>query len=383
MNPRPKLSELLLSINHNDPKSLANVSRKLLGLMSQFLSAEKLVARIHRIGEQQSSVAERLNDDFSLLLQQLLDFADSVKPRWDVHMACGDLLEILLKLLPTADFIRAVDKLLGKSDDTLRCKSLKAFEARVQREKHNDTSARTATLAFLPRIATLIESSDSLLLTHSAISCVDTILVKYGKKDTDAATSMASIVAGRHALGHSDERIRVLALLCLASCVEVLGAGFIPVLPLALPLALNDLSLSVKAAEVKRKLHDAALSFIAALLTHVPWMITGSYLDTVLGLCQFSAQADVEEIAGESRLQLLRLVAQQIDMKECLAALDRGWSAAIDAGPMVRIESDQKASQAYRHSRLRKNTLTSCECLWRGSQSRQSSRTRVCQRMCF
>ncbi|KAI9843176.1 MAG: snoRNA-binding rRNA-processing protein utp10 [Thelocarpon superellum] len=333
------------------------VALRLLRLIIRLLSAERMVARVGQAFAQPDTTGAPPSAIFSAFLQQLLGFASRVRGYEDLHDACGTLLKALLHLLSTPELITVVGTLLDGTDDEvgppheplvdaadesqLRRRSLKAFEVRVEGEKPHDAAARTAIVSFVPRILRLVQSSDDALVIHAAIACIDRILEKYGKKDIPVATAAAEMIVGGKGLGHADARLRVLSLLSLASCVEILGAGIIPILPHALPQTFDYLQTSVADDGPNGRLHDACCTFVEALLTHVPWMMTSAHVDRLIHLSHRSAAASLGGASDESRRQLLQLLPRQVEVKECLAAVDRGWSDAVDAGPTALEEHVQ------------------------------------------
>ncbi|KAI9818592.1 MAG: snoRNA-binding rRNA-processing protein utp10 [Thelocarpon impressellum] len=333
MRSQRSLSGILLSIGQTEHGTPVTAASNVLRLVKEILSAKRLVSRIGDAAEQQKGGPLVSTENFSTLLEHLLDFASGVKSERELYAACGEVLESLLHLLPTPDFIQSIETLLERPDEKLRCKALKAFEIRLRSEKQGEKSAAASILAFLPRVASIIEGPSSMVLKHSAISCVDHILERYGKKDIDAVAAAAHTIAGPHGLRHDDDRLRVLSLLCLTSCVEILQAGIIPLLPHTVPQALGYLAASLEEGSGNEKIHDAVFSFLGAFLLYVPWMITGTHLDDILRLCHKSAQARLGEVADESRLQVLRLIPNHLDVKDCFGALDRNWSSAIETGP--------------------------------------------------
>jgi U3 small nucleolar RNA-associated protein 10 len=187
----------------------------------------------------------------------------------------------------------------------------------------------------LPQITAVLETSSNVLVQHSAISCIDQILEKYGKKDREAASAAAGVIVGHSGLLHPDNRVRVMALLCLSSCVDILGAGIVPLLPQALPAALECLAEGIKTGLQAEKMHNAVFSFLGGLLVQVPWMLSGTYLDRVLDLAHRSAQSELATTGDESAIEVVRLLSKRVDVKECLAAVNRTWSGAVDLGPIA------------------------------------------------
>jgi U3 small nucleolar RNA-associated protein 10 len=116
---------------------------------------------------------------------------------------------------------------------------------------------------------------------------------------------------------------------------EVLGEGIIPVLPEVLPRSLDLLRLSLAKGKENPSLHDAVFSFISALLIHIPWMISGDYLDSILQLSFLSANRSLSEASDENRNEALQLLAKRLDAKETFDAIERNWPSAVEQGSKV------------------------------------------------
>jgi U3 small nucleolar RNA-associated protein 10 len=174
-------------------------------------------------------------------------------------------------------------------------------------------------------------------LVRAAISCLDTIIEHYGKSTSDAIVNAAQTVADQKCLGHPDQRIRELSLICLTTAVEALGAATVPFLAGALPKTIELLGSSIT-QEGKLRLHQIVCSFLSALLIHVPWMVSGRYLESIITLSQKSAEVARETAIEESRIEVLRLVARQVSAKDCLMTLKQSLSGAIASGPLVRAD---------------------------------------------
>lgn len=190
-------------------------------------------------------------------------------------------------------------------------------------------------VGFLPRLSHTLGNASLVLLKHAAIACLDTIVEKYGKRDTEGAVAAVHIVAGSDGLGHSDQRVQIISLLCLTSAVETLGPETIPLLPGALSIALQHLETSLAGGNEMTNLHNAVFSFLSALIVHVPWILTANHLDRIMSLSHKSAEAGLDESANQNRLHVLRLIVRQVAAQELFAVIKRTMTDAITVGPMV------------------------------------------------
>ncbi|XXH05097.1 hypothetical protein Hte_011521 [Hypoxylon texense] len=336
--PRPSLSSVLLGANELGDRDPQKIGFRQLNLVPYLLSSRKLTTQIGKLTERDDMEASKVRELYSNLLKDLLVLADSLKQHKILYNRCGDALSKLLNLLSIGEFIKSVETLLDRPDVVLRRKVLRAVEVRIDEESQADANSRAALLAFLPHLTAIIRVSDDTAYKHVAVGCVDKISEKYGKKDPEAVTAAASTIASDQCLGQDDDKLRVMALLCLASLVDVLQDGVVPVLPSAIPKALSYIAESIGSETQRLELHNAGYAFMAALAHHLPYMLSGSYLGQLLAVSSTSAKSSLGSEANDARLQCLQLLAKQVDAKTLLSALEQNWAAASDSGPIATRE---------------------------------------------
>ncbi|KAI8959149.1 hypothetical protein F5Y11DRAFT_334046 [Daldinia sp. FL1419] len=330
--PRPNLSAVLLGTSEQGDRDPLKIGFRQLGLVPHLLSSRKLTTQIAKLTERDDMEASKVRELYSTLLEDLLVLADSLKQHKSLYNRCGEALSKLLNLLSIGEFIKAVETLLDRPDTVLRRKVLRAVEVRIDEESQGDANSRAALLAFLPHLTAIIRVSDDIAYKHIAVGCVDKISEKYGKKDPEAVTAAASAIASNQCLGQEDDKLRVMALLCLASLVDVLQDGIVPVLPSAIPKALSYIAESIKAEAIGEALHNAGYAFMAALAQHLPYILSGTYLGQLLAVSSKSASSNLGSEANDARLQCLRLLATQVDAKILFSALEQNWATAKDSG---------------------------------------------------
>lgn len=293
--------------------------------------------------EQLSSEVRTL---FAHILEQVLTIGDAVQAMKPVSLACGDVLGSLLGTLSLIDFLDTIEALLQRPSDELRRKVLRLLEARLRQNHERESVSQNRTLEFLSVLVQIIESSPDILLKHAAVACIDRISDNYGKKNPSKVVHAAKVVASEQCIGETDDRIRVMGILCLASMAEVLGEAIIPALPEALARSFKLLEISLEPGKANSKLHDAVFSLISALFIQVPFMISGDHLDNILRLSFESATSDLSEESNENRRESLRLLARKVDVKESFGAVERSWSVAVAAGPAAANEALEVVSTA-------------------------------------
>ncbi|KPM42772.1 U3 small nucleolar RNA-associated protein 10 [Neonectria ditissima] len=329
---KPGISYVLLGISEDrNNKDIQEIALRQLSAFPIFLSNKKLKSQIGGVMEQDDMRASRARELYATLLENILVMADTVKATKNLHNKCGQSLQNHLNLLSIGEFIKAVENLLDRSDMGLRQKVLRALEVRVEQESNTDPASRAVLLAFLPQLTAGIRESSDIRYKHTAVTCVDKIAEKYGKKDIEAVVGAAATIAGEHCLGQSEQRLRVMALLCLTSLVDVLQDAIIPVLPSAIPQAVEYLNQSIDGEKLDEELHGASYGFISSLAEHLPYMLS-TYLDRILEVSNKSSEIDLEESTKESRVDCLHFLAKQLDAKEIFSGLERNWESAKASG---------------------------------------------------
>lgn len=332
--PKSNLSLVLFGKKEGE-EEINKTALKQLTLLPHILANRSLKRDIRKLAERDDMEAAKIRELYAQLLEDILTVADTVKSRKALHARCGDALSNLLNLLSVSEFIKSVETLLDRPNVGLRQKVLRALESRVDSEGQADPQSRAALLAFLPQLTAVIRDSDDMHYKHTAITCVDKISEKYGKKDVEAVAAAASTIAGRHCLGQDDRRLRIMALLCLASLVDVLQDGIVPVLPEVIPQALDYLTKSIDGVDSDVELHNACYALMTALAQHLPYMISGSYLEQLLAISNKSAEAPLDDDDHDNRRQCLHFLAKQLDAKVLFTALQKNWTSAMDTGYSV------------------------------------------------
>ncbi|KAK2739203.1 snoRNA-binding rRNA-processing protein utp10 [Myotisia sp. PD_48] len=369
LQPKPTLSRTLLGIGNEDERDPHKVTVDLLHTLSHLLKFTSLRSKIAPYFESDTDEdAKEIHALFSNILERLLSLAETVQSIKPISDACGDALATLLGTLSLVDFIDTIEVLLQRKNDDLRRKVLRLLEHRLEHTNDQDKASQSRALEFLSVGIKIIETSSDTLLKHAAVASIEKISEKYGKKGPEKVVDAAMVVCGDHCMGQADGRIRVMGVLCLASMTEVIAEAIIPVLPVALPRALDLLEISIKDKDENPQLHDAVYSFISALLVHIPYMFSAGDLDRVLRLSSNSAAADLPQECDDTRQEMLQLSARKVEAKEVFNVVGRNWDYCIAKGPGATQEilSIVKTTIEKRpKSEIVKNISTLSNLLWK------------------
>lgn len=132
LRPKRTISELLLNISSDQGKSPPEVAQELLKLVPHLLGAKHLVSAVSKSLQQNDNDAADIRVLYASILQQTLQQIQDQKQceihylnsqershnilTYVVSSTCGTILETLLGLLSTSEFLDSTQKLLHHSD---------------------------------------------------------------------------------------------------------------------------------------------------------------------------------------------------------------------------------------------------------------------------
>ncbi|RPB13149.1 hypothetical protein P167DRAFT_564665 [Morchella conica CCBAS932] len=321
------LAKHIFEESNETPIDLAG---RLLQVLAAVLKNDSLRVRASRVLKTEATDATKLKASFSNALEKSLSLAERFE-NTEIGTDIASVLSHLLDLLSTPQFVTVVETLLGRPSSQLRRSALKTFTDRVTADPRTSTTSRAAVMSLMPKIALIIASASAPNeLKADALSCIDTVTLKYGKYDVAAVAALADAVTGEGGLKSPDVGLRVLSLISLTSMTSCLGGRIIPFLPKTVPFALEQLEESTSAAHQSEMIHNAVLAFLDELVKVVPSFMV-SYLTRILQLVYKSASS--AEFEGEAalgiRTDLMKSVATTLDSKTVLSAILKTWPAAL------------------------------------------------------
>ena len=213
---KPTISAVLLGIGSDDGRDPQKVAVDLLRDLAHLLKHSSLKSKLETAFETEGPTTDQVRACFSRVLGQVLALGESVQNLKPVSQACGEVLGSLFGTLSLVDFLDTIEYLLDpkQSSDDLRRKVLRLLENRLRQTPERDSESQLKVLDFLPTLVGIVQSSPDSLLKHAAVACIDRITEKYGRKDPSKVIAAAQVVASPSCLGESDERIRIMGVLC-------------------------------------------------------------------------------------------------------------------------------------------------------------------------
>lgn len=335
LQPKSVVSEAIFGFNDKTPEQIEQAVAHLLRSLGLLLQQRSLHVQILKALDKDASAHGGLQSAAAEILQKIMQFSSStsIADKPDLQSASNNVLTAALSLLPTPYFVRTAEELLHRPEQDLRLMVLRSLEQRGREAKLADATAANAMLSVLPSVTSIISADNSIELVHSAVTCVDVISEKFGKKATDKVMSAARVVASKHAFGSQNDELRIISLLCLATMVEVLRDDLVDILPQILTTSYTYFDYATKVESGNARLHNAVYSFLTNVIEYISWMFSAETLDKALLLTQQSACSEATDIrTSSSRPQFTSLLSQKLDARTILAALERTFDNALTLG---------------------------------------------------
>jgi U3 small nucleolar RNA-associated protein 10 len=335
VGPKRKVSDTLFGLNDKTPVDVEAAIQNLLVSLADLAADDRLRAHVTRAFRRKSD-NNKPRDVFANIVEVTIQLSKKLAQSPKLYECCSRVLARSLDLLPTTELVKSAELLLAKTDSQVQVAAIKSVQVRAASVVQNDRHSVSALLAFLPSVENVLQQSKALDAKIISVSCIDSIIERFGKKDTSAVASVAQTIAGPQSLSHSDDRVRVLSLLCLTSVVDVLEDEVISLLPTVLPVAFDYLSKAIEEENVG--LHNAVYTLISDIIERLGYMFSREYLDTALRLSHRSAVADLEDACDESRRAFYQSVSEHLGAQEVFAAIQSTWTHAVSQGFEASLE---------------------------------------------
>ncbi|KAK0940620.1 snoRNA-binding rRNA-processing protein utp10 [Friedmanniomyces endolithicus] len=325
LSPKRNLSNVILGFGEKDAEQIEASVNTLLQAMARLMENAGLRKRVAKEFAKSSGEAGTLRSIYAQLLEQTMQISRDLASNDELRDAASSVLTSLLGLTPTKDFIESSAQLMQTGSDATRQQVFQSLESRVAQAKRGDSTLQQTFLEVLPNCCIFVAQEQPVAVRHAAITCMDQIIEKYGKRDRATVLQAAKTVSGDAALGSEVVSLRRMSVLCLASMVAVLGDEFIPILPKVLSRTLDCLDETQSAVKCNKQMQSAAFGFATAVLDHLPWMYSAEYLDRTLQ--QAAVSRDIETDASSA---FCALAPSKIQAEPMLSSLDRTFSMIVE-----------------------------------------------------
>jgi len=345
----PRHIECLLDMDQTSPAVDMHDAALLM-----FQTGEQLLKN-KTLKTQSKKLSEELREEFKICLHQILQAARDQKSNGpDLVDAARRCINALLELPSVIELFEIIPGMLQdldtSGDQDLKPQALRVLTAQLYENPPKAPKTQRAALAFLANLEAIMLSQDTQAMKQAAIACMDRISELYGRKNVDRVVSSAIVIAGEPGLDSGDRRTQIMALLCLASMLEVLKEVAVPIVPVAMPRVFALLRKCLEEGHEDSELHNAAYSLLAAFISHVPFMVSEEYVQEILTLSAESCNTELEVSCTESRSECLLLLAHNIDLRTLTSCLSHTWDNSVENGLDAVLESVRVMADAVEHN---------------------------------
>jgi U3 small nucleolar RNA-associated protein 10 len=331
---KAKISDTLFSLTEKQPAQVENVVNNLLSSLTGFAADDRLRSHVGRTFSKTSEPTQS-RAMFASIVETVIRVSKKVAKQQKLYQSCARALAKCLDLLPTIDLVKSAELLLTNPDNEVKIAAIKSVEVRAGTVAQNKKPSVAALVAFLSSLDDILQKSDNLNIKRIAIGCIDTIVARFGKKDTSTVVTVVQTIAGAQSLSSSEDGVRILSLLCLTSAIDVLEDEAIPLLPTILPKAFEYLGTAIE--DENTALHHAVYALLTNTVQRLGFMFSREYLIPVLKLSHQSAAGGLDDACDEERSQFYRTVSQHLEAAEVFTALKSTWPNALTQGSEVRF----------------------------------------------
>lgn len=317
---KPHNAESLLNVASKSKAEKEAIAHVLFETAANLLKSASLKAQSRRLSKTEKSMAEQFREEYKACIRQILALIQEQKANHpELVSPTRNCLSALLELPSLADFLTTMPGLLQEleqsGDEELQVLALRVLASQLQHHAAKDSKTNSEAIRFLPVLTTIINTSNNENYRHAAIACLDRIVEVYGRKNPGSILEVANVlVKGDHGISSSDTRTQVMAVLCLASMMEVLKETAVPIIPPSVSKVLNILSNTAEENSRNTELHSAAFALLSAFISHVSFMISDENVVDIFRFSYESARAKLDVSCTESRKETLSLIAYKLDI---------------------------------------------------------------------
>ncbi|CAI6336762.1 unnamed protein product [Periconia digitata] len=352
------VADTLFSLNEKQPGQIEGVLTNLLSSLADLAADERLISHVAKAFKRRSdpSPPRKL---FANIVESTIRLSKVVARQQKVYQCCSRVLGRCLNLLPTADLVKSAELLLANADHEVQIAAIRSVEIRTSAVLSGDKTSVTSLVAFLPLLDETLQKTSNLDVKRIVLSCIESIVGRFGKRDPSAVATIAQTVSGPKSLSSDDDQVRILSLLCLTSVIDVLEDEAISLLPTVLPAACDYLGKAIE--DENEGLHNAVYALLTNTVHRLGFMFSREYLIPVLKLSQQSAVGGLEDACDEERTQFYQSISRNLEPQEVFTAARATWTDAIAQGSEALTEQlnlVQSTIEAKTKSQLVKSSST-------------------------
>ncbi|QLL33814.1 hypothetical protein HG536_0F01390 [Torulaspora globosa] len=287
------------------------------------------------------SYVKRVKSSFGSILEAILDFikgmnnyspggnedmvskAELKDARKEASTVLYHLLSHILTIMPISDFVDAVSPLLSEcKDENVKYHLMLVIGTKFASEGPEASSKAEEVVKMLLEIATT--QKDSFDIVQVSLNTVGSLINAFGPQ-LENSMVIDALKASIDSLASPSTEVIISSLTVITNCVQILGVKSIAFYPRIVPPSLKIFKDSQSDSDdyLKEQLQLAILLLYAAFIKKLPNFIMSNFED-ILKVIYYSSEVNVS-----TRLSLISLIVENIDLKEILKVLHRVWEKSV------------------------------------------------------
>jgi U3 small nucleolar RNA-associated protein 10 len=316
--------------------------------------SKSIRVRLAKAIRKETSSRVAIEELFRTCLQSTLQYMKAIghaqNPQLQVVTKLG--LEALLELVSLKQFIEGLPALLAdldESDSVVRPRAIRLLSSRMPRKGSWDGPTSAAALDLLGHMEHIVTTTNLPALKFAAIECIDSIVSKFGRRDTNTLVSPAFVLAGEHCLTSSDDVTRTVSAYALGSMLDVVQEASVPVIPGAFDGAMALIKDGIAAGANGEELHNAGWFVVQCILSTVGFMVSDENLDLIITAAAQASASDLPKNTDPACEHALQAAATRLEIASLADSLSRTWKDIVDYGPRAVMPSLRMFDTAIQH----------------------------------
>lgn len=320
----PKTAAIVYDIGKTTSPSQKNsYARSNLASATVILQSANLASAVRTLSKLDVDRRERtkklLGSSFEITLTAIKDLkaADD-----DIVSLARQSLDALLRLPNMVDLLDMLETTLDSMDEAqLRPLALRVLSVQLQGKHKKDPQGRESALSLVQRLNGYVDPQRNTALVQASLACLDRIAEVYGRKNPEVIFGVAESIL-RHSLMTFSARAKVVeaAILTIASVVEVIKEGFVPLVSAAVAETLRVVPSSTKGSP-SPSLFSTACTLLSAITSNLAFVLSESQVMEILDTMIHAKMMLVGSQDDTDFSLLVRSISQNVEFEIITGAL--------------------------------------------------------------
>lgn len=291
-----------------------------------------------------AALIQNVRSEFGLLLQTILNFINGVNDSFSIPVLDDDksttesenydenaeikdvlfnLLSHVLNVLPVEDFVASVLPLLSSNaNEDIRYHLTLVLGTKFEGESLEVASSASQVIEVLSERIPIEEQEQQINIVQVSLNTIGSLVAKFGSK-LESPLISATLNHATKKLVSTQSELIVSSLTTITSCIQALGPKSIAFYSKILPPSLEIFETSLEEeTDLREQLQLSILLLFAAMIKRIPSFLISDLLNV------FKVTFLANEVDPATRLSIISLIIEHIDLREVLKVLCKIWTSS-------------------------------------------------------